>query len=94
MSDTSHSRGHGVEILKARTRAYRFPKGRSGNPDGQSRFYHTCRKLAREASPEMMQGLIELAKTAEDERVRSVCLIAVPGPGEADPQAGTRARLR
>src|SRR5467141_3183528 len=28
-------------------------------------------------SPEMMRELIDLAKTAEDERVRSVCLIAV-----------------
>jgi hypothetical protein len=61
----------------ARGKAFRFPKGQSGNPDGQSRFYHQCRKLAREASPEMMRELIDLAKTAEDERVRSVCLIAV-----------------
>src|ERR1700738_4557334 len=61
----------------ARGKAFRFPKGQSGNPDGQSRFYHQCRKIAREASPEMMRELIELAKTAEDERVRSVCLIAV-----------------
>ena len=61
----------------ARGKAFRFPKGQSGNPDGQSRFYHECRKIAREASPEMMRGLIDLARTAEDERVRSVCLIAV-----------------
>ena len=61
----------------ARGKAFRFPKGQSGNPDGQSRFYHQCRKIAREASPEMMRELIDLAKTAEDERVRSVCLIAV-----------------
>ncbi len=61
----------------ARGKAYRFPKGRSGNLSGQSRFYHECRKLAREASPEMMSGLIDLAKNAVDERVRSVCLIAV-----------------
>ena len=61
----------------ARGRAFRFPKGQSGNPDGQARFYHQCRKIAREASPEMMRELIDLAKTAEDERVRSVCLIAV-----------------
>jgi len=61
----------------ARGKAFRFPKGQSGNPDGQSRFYHQSRKLAREASPEMMRELIHLAKTAEDERVRSVCLIAV-----------------
>jgi hypothetical protein len=61
----------------ARGKAFRFAKGQSGNPDGQSRFYHQCRKLAREASPEMMAGLIDLAKNAVDERVRSVCLIAV-----------------
>jgi hypothetical protein len=61
----------------ARGKAFRFPKGQSGNPDGQARFYHQSRKLAREASPEMMRELIDLAKTAEDERVRSVCLIAV-----------------
>jgi hypothetical protein len=61
----------------ARGKAYRFAKGQSGNPDGQSRFYHECRKLAREASPDMMAGLIDLAKNAVDERVRSVCLIAV-----------------
>jgi hypothetical protein len=55
----------------------RFQRGVSGNPSGQSHFYHQCRKIARAASPEMMRGLIELAKNAEDERVRSVCLVAV-----------------
>jgi hypothetical protein len=75
-----------VELPSATSRAHarakaaypwRFPPGQSGNPNGQSRFYHECRKIAREASPEMMRGLIELAKTAEDERVRSVCIVAV-----------------
>jgi hypothetical protein len=61
----------------ARGKAFRFPKGQSGNRDGQARFYHQCRKIAREASPEMMRELVDLAKTAADERVRSVCLIAV-----------------
>jgi hypothetical protein len=46
----------------ARGKAFRFPKGQSGNISGQSRFYHECRKLAREASPEMMAGLIDLLK--------------------------------
>ena len=55
----------------------RFRPGVSGNPSGQSHFYHQCRKIARAASPEMMYGLIDLAMNAEDERVRSVCLIAV-----------------
>ncbi len=66
-----------IEILKARTKAFRFVKGESGNPDGQSRFYHECRKIAREASPQAMRDLVELSRTAEDERVRSVCLVAV-----------------
>jgi hypothetical protein len=77
MSEITYSRESSVEILKARTRAYRFPKGKSGNPDGQSRFYHESRKLANHAAPDMMRGLIELANNAEDERVRSVCLVAV-----------------
>jgi hypothetical protein len=77
MSEITYSRENSVEILKARTKAFRFPKGKSGNPDGQSRFYHECRKLANRAAPDMMRGLIELAKSAEDERVRSVCLVAV-----------------
>jgi len=66
-----------VAEFTARGKAFRFPKGQSGNLSGQSRLYHECRKLAREASPEMMTGLIDLAKNAVDERVRAVCLIAV-----------------
>jgi hypothetical protein len=77
MSEITYSRGSGVEILKARTKAFRFPKGKSGNPDGQSRFYRECRKLANRAAPDMMRGLIDLANNAEDERVRSVFLVAV-----------------
>jgi hypothetical protein len=57
--------------------ATRFKRGVSGNPSGQSRLYHQCRKLARLAAPEAMQELVALAKTAADERVRTVCLIAI-----------------
>ena len=64
-------------ILKARTRAFRFPKGQSGNPSGQSRFYHEARKIARRASPQALRDLVELSRTAEDERVRAICLVAV-----------------
>jgi hypothetical protein len=77
MNGTVFSLEQRIEILKARTKAFRFPKGQSGNPDGQSRFYHEARKIAREASPEAMRELVALAKTAEDERVRAVCLVAV-----------------
>ena len=68
----ARARVQAMAEFTARGKAFRFPKGQSGNPDGQSRFYHACRKLAREASREMMAGLIDLAKNAVDERVRSV----------------------
>jgi hypothetical protein len=74
-----------LAVMRARNRAFRWPKGQSGNPDGQSRHYHECRRLAREAGPEMMAGLIDLARNAEDERVRSVCLIAVLDRGGVMP---------
>ena len=67
-----------LAVLRARNRAFRWPKGVSGNPDGQSRVYHECRRLARAASPAMMKVLIDLAADAEaDQRVRSVCAVAV-----------------
>jgi hypothetical protein len=67
-----------LAIIRARNKAFRWPKGVSGNPDGQSRFYHESRRLAREAGPAMMKVLIELALSPEaDERVRSVCAVAV-----------------
>jgi hypothetical protein len=66
-----------LAITRARNKAFRWPKGVSGNPGGQSRHYHVSRKLAGDASPAMMEELIRLARHAEDERVRSVCLIAV-----------------
>ena len=66
-----------MALIRARNKAFRWPKGQTGNPSGQSRFYHEARKIARQAAPEMMRELVELAKTAEDERVRSVCLVAV-----------------
>ena len=72
--------------MRARNKAYRWPKGTSGNPTGQSRFYHKCRKLAREAGPEMMSVLIGLAKDpAANERVRSVCATAVLDRGGVKP---------
>jgi hypothetical protein len=73
-------------VMRARNRAYRWPKGTSGNPSGQSRFYHECRRLAREAGPDMMSVLIGLAKDpAADERVRSVCAVAVLDRGGVMP---------
>jgi hypothetical protein len=66
----------------AALRAYkRWPKGVAVTPHGralgQGRVYAQARTLARAAAPRMMAGLIQLAETAEDERVRSVSIIAV-----------------
>ena len=61
----------------ATLKAYRYPKGVSGNPSGMNRYYFECRKFAKEASPEIMRELIQLGLTAEDERVKSVACVAV-----------------
>ena len=61
----------------ATLKAYRYPKGVSGNPSEMNRYYFECRKLAKEASPEIMRELIQLGLTAEDERVKSVACVAV-----------------
>jgi hypothetical protein len=75
-----------LAVIRARNKAFRWRKGTSGNPSGQSRFYHESRKLAREAGPEMMSVLIGLAKDpAADERVRSVCATAVLDRGGVMP---------
>ena len=66
-----------MAVMRARNRAFRWPKGVSGNPTGQSVFYHEARKLGRRAAPAVMQELINLALHAEDERVRSICAVAV-----------------
>ena len=66
-----------LAVMRARNKAFRWPKGVSGNPTGQLLFYHQARKLARRAAPAVMQELIDLALHAEDERVRSICAVAV-----------------
>ena len=80
--------GNAVTALPAATRArtyagaaalkaYRYPKGVSGNPSGMSRFYFECRRIFQEASPELARAIVELALDPKvDERVRSVCLVA------------------
>jgi hypothetical protein len=61
----------------AALKAYRYPKGVSGNPSGMSRFYFECRQIFQEASPELARAIVELALDPKvDERVRSVCLVA------------------
>ena len=82
-----------LAVLRAKNRAFRWPKGVSGNPDGQSRVYHECRRLARAASPAMMKVLIDLAADPEaDQRVRSVCAVARPRRHPTDRQARARSR--
>jgi hypothetical protein len=65
-------------IGRAKLKAYRFTKGKSGNPGGLSKFYFEARRLARQASPDMMEVLVDIANNPnEDGRVRAVCAVAV-----------------
>jgi hypothetical protein len=67
------------ELLEPTRRAHNrlWHKGKSGNPGGLGALYQRTRAIAREASPEMMDCLVDLAKHAQDERVRSFCIVAV-----------------
>lgn len=70
LSNASH-RSRAATFLSQRFCGHRF----------RGELYHEARKLARDASPDMMRELIELAKTAEDERVRSAEIqISTPTP--------------
>jgi hypothetical protein len=51
--------------------ANRWKKGQSGNPSGQSGEYGQAVRLARQAAPYAVQGLIQLMDS-EDERVAAV----------------------
>lgn len=57
----------------------RFPKGNKfgGKPADVQSVYREVRRLCVNASPDVARELIRLAHEAEDERVRSVCAIAV-----------------
>jgi hypothetical protein len=71
-----------IEQLKARTKAFRFRKGDPANAAqqagfNQARLYFQCRQIARMCSPDMMWGLVELACTSTDDRVRLAAQIAI-----------------
>jgi hypothetical protein len=49
MSDPSGFEDQRRDLGRAAIKAYRWPKEGIGDPDGQSRFYHQCREIARES---------------------------------------------
>ena len=53
-----------------------FPKGVSGNPGGLPSTYHEARRIARQAAPEMVERLIQIAR-GRDERAATVAAQAV-----------------
>jgi len=72
---TGDSEQH-LAIMQARNKAFRWAKGQTGHTPS-AMLYHEARRIARQASPEMMRKLIDLVQTSEDDRVASVCAIAV-----------------
>lgn len=68
-------KGEGHDPLAHVPQAFRdhiWKKGQSGNPGGMSKSVMEVRRLAREASPAVMQRLIETCLTTDDERVLAV----------------------
>jgi len=58
-------------------RANLWKKGQSGNPAGTSAAYHQCVRLAREASPEAMETLLQVMRESDDDRVKIVAATGV-----------------
>src|ERR1700761_3595293 len=75
--DPNEAENQRRELGRAKIKAFQFKKGQSGNALGLNKFYLEARRLAREASPAAMKELINLMMGAEDERVRSLCALAV-----------------
>jgi hypothetical protein len=65
-----------VDALRVKGRVYRWQPGQQGAAQ-MSRYYHQARQLAKQAAPDAMRELIDLALFADGERVRSVCVVAV-----------------
>lgn len=65
-----------IETMRAAKRPWREPKGRTSR-DVTRRAFDKARSFIKQVSPEMAEILYDLARHAEDERVRSVCAIAM-----------------
>jgi hypothetical protein len=65
-----------LAIGRAKIKAFRWPKGQTGRTPS-AKLYHEARRIARQAAPAMMHKLVDLAQNSEDDRVASVCAIAV-----------------
>ena len=76
------SRKH-AELSPAEARSrhlapYRFRPGESGNPSGRSATFGEMQRRAREATPELIDYLLEIARDAgEDARNRIVAITIV-----------------
>src|ERR1700760_4352307 len=83
--DPNEAENQRRELGRAKIKAFQFKKGQSGNALGLNKFYLEARRLAREASPAAMKELINLMMSAEDERVRSLCALAILDRGGVRP---------
>lgn len=65
----------------------RFVAGRSGNPGGRPKVVAEVRTLARQYGAEAIGRLVQLMRTAEDERVRLAAAEALLTRGYGRPEA-------
>ena len=75
-----------VRLTKSRSANGQFPKGQSGNPGGRPRDEQKVAELARSYTTEVIETLVELMRSGNDERVRGTAAQALLNRGWGKPR--------
>ena len=73
-------------LTKSRSANGQFPKGQSGNPGGRPRNEQKVAELARSYTTEVIETLVELMRSGNDERVRGTAAQALLDRGWGKPK--------
>ena len=73
-------------LTKSRSANGQFPKGQSGNPGGRPRNEQKVAELARSYTTEVIETLVELMRSGNDERVRGTAAQALLNRGWGKPR--------